>query len=147
MVFLKIFVVATNLMAFLPTIYAFRIKKYYEAVLYLLTCIASLVYHIIYTFETVESGNVKGMVRYVDFVLSYCCVQSVIFLLLIKKSEIRHIMMLISTYIEMYCNYITMNSVGHLVTSLFIAFTISCLYNLYKRNKIFENETKLCNGK
>ena len=140
MLFLKLFTILTNITAIVPTLYSFKSNKYYEGMIYFLTCIASLVYHVIYAFNTVESTTIKAMVKYVDFLLAYCCISSIIYFLLINNDKHRHSLLLISMYTEMYFNYINISSIGHLLTSLFISFILSYLYNINLKDNLKKNK-------
>ena len=72
--------------------------------------IASLVYHTIYSFNTINENNIRNMVKYVDFVLAFCCIHSIVYLIMINNNLHRNIFLFISTFLEMYFNYISLGT-------------------------------------
>ena len=49
----------------------------------------------------------------------------------------RNIFLFISTFLEMYFNYISLDSIGHLFTTIFIAIFLSLIYNYIINKKNF----------
>ena len=54
MVFSKIFLCVTNGFVIIPVYYTYKIQLYLEAYIYFLAGLFSLVYHIVYEFDTVD---------------------------------------------------------------------------------------------
>ena len=146
--FFELFVIITNFAGIVPILYSYKKRIYYESVVYLCTTIASLVYHTIYAFKTINDNNARNMVKYVDFVLAFCCIHSIVYLIMINNNLHRNIFLFISTFIEMYFNYISLDSIGHLFTTIFIAIFLSLLYNfLINRRKFFSFKNRVLNIK
>jgi len=70
-------------------------------------------------------------------------VSSVIYTILVKQKEVRHIMILNTILTELMFNYVTINSIEHLVTTITIALIFSFSYNLFKYNSIFEEDDQV----
>ena len=144
MVFSKIFLCVTNGFVVIPVYYTYKIQLYLEAYIYFLAGLFSLVYHIVYEFDTVDDEKSKMMVSYTDHVVAYTTVSTVLYTLLVTNSDVRHMLIITSIFTEVMFNYITINSFEHLVTSICIASVLAFSYNLYKKNEIFENDDKIC---
>lgn len=141
--FQKIFLCVTNGFVLMPVYYSYKIGFYLEAYIWLILGLLSSVYHIVFEFNTIQQIKTNEMISYTDHVMAYTSVSSVIYTILVKQKEVRHIMILNTILTELMFNYVTINSIEHLVTTITIALIFSFSYNLFKYNSIFEEDDQV----
>lgn len=141
--FQKIFLCVTNGFVIMPVYYSYKIGFYFEAYIWFVLGLLSLVYHTVIEFDTIEHTKTNDMISYTDHVMAYTSVSSVIHTIFVKQKEVRHIMIVNTILTEIMFNYVTINSIEHLVTTITIAGILSFSYNLFKYNSIFENDDQV----
>jgi hypothetical protein len=127
----------------MPVYYSYKIGFYFEAYIWFILGVLSLVYHSVFEFDTIEHTKTNEMISYTDHVMAYTSVSSVIHTIFVKQKEVRHIMIVNTILTEIMFNYVTINSIEHLVTTITIAFILSFSYNLFKYNSIFEDDDQV----
>ena len=143
MVFQKIFLCVTNGFVIMPVYYSYKIGFYFEAYIWFVLGVLSLVYHTVFEFDTIDNTNTNDMISYTDHVMAYTSVSSVIHTIFVKQKEVRHIMIVNTILTEIMFNYVRINSIEHLVTTITIACILSFSYNLSKYNSIFEDDDQV----
>ena len=115
----------------MPVYYSYKIGFYFEAYIWFILGLLSLVYHTVFEFNTINHIKTNEMISYTDHVMAYTSVSSVIYTIFVKQKEVRHIMIVNTVLTEIMFNYVAINSI------------FSFSYNLFKYNSIFEDDDQV----